>query len=144
MKIGYCKAGGYIYALNNDNITANYFYAYYIYETSMRYYEQLFDAFPEGKIPAYVQAVVLNDLGRKFRSNKLYPYHYEKEELKKAKERVRDLISRIDVRVIRTMPNIDLYHRMFFLKLHKKCVPEVICDSRKFGLFVAGRKMDVW
>ena len=144
MKIGYCKAGGYIYALNNDNITANYFYAYYIYETSMRYYEQLFDAFPEGKIPAYVQAVVLNDLGWKFRSNKLYPYHYEKEELKKAKERVRDLISRIDVRVIRTMPNIDLYHRMFFLKLHKKCVPEVICDSRKFGLFVAGRKMDVW
>lgn len=146
MKIGFCSEGGYVYALNSDNITGTYFYAYYNFEPSMAYYERLFDEFQEkkGGLPKYIQAIVLNDLSWKFRSNKLYPYHYGEEELKRARERVAALITRIDPSVIMDIPKVEKYHRYYFLSLRKGHQPQVVGDCRKVGLFVDGKKISEW
>lgn len=144
MKIGYCEKGGYVYALNSDNITGNYFYAYYNFEPAMAYYERLFDAFSGQRIPKYIQAIVLNDLGWKLKSNKLYPYHYSKKEFETAKRRVSKLVSRMDPDVIMEIPNIDGYHRYFFLNMRENSNPEIIGDSRKLGLFIEGEKIGEW
>lgn len=144
MKIGFCKKGGYVYALNSDNITGNYFYAYYNFEAATGYYERLFDVFSEGKIPKYVQSIVLNDLGWKFRGNKLYPYHYPEKQFAEAKERIADLLSKMDVRTIMKFPNLDTYHRYHFLKMRKNSEISVLGDSRKIGIFVDGKKVSEW
>lgn len=117
MKIGYCKEGGYIYALNNDNITANYFYAYYIFETAIQYYEALFAEFKENQVPKYFQSLVLNDLSWKLRSNKLFPYHYEEREFNWAFQRICNLMRQMDDDVILGHPDVDMYHKYYFLSL---------------------------
>jgi len=129
MKIGFCDEGGYVYALNNDNITANYFYAYYIFETSMNYYEELFASFENGVVPKYFQSLVLNDLSWKLRSNKILPYHYTPEELEKAKERVRKLVEYMDEEMILSHPDVDLYHKHFFLSLKKDNNCRMVADD---------------
>lgn len=144
LKIGCCNEGGYIYALNNDNITANYFYAYYIFETSIKYYEQLFAEYKGKRIPRYVQAIVLNDLSWKFRANKLYPYHYSEDKLEEARKRVERLVEQMDVDVLFDMPHVDLYHRHHFLKMKVKDNYHIIEDSDRFGLFAAGERINVW
>ncbi|MCR5848968.1 MAG: glycosyltransferase, partial [Lachnospiraceae bacterium] len=58
-KIGFCSRGEYQYNRSNEgSIVSNYFYAYYIFESSMAYFERLFGEF-EGKVPKYYQAMYL-------------------------------------------------------------------------------------
>jgi hypothetical protein len=115
MKIGYCPDGTYMYNRGNEtSIVQTYFYAYYMFEYSMKYFEDLFGYF-EDKVPRYFQAMYLNDLNYKIRNDFLYPYHYEGEKFEQAKHRIIALLNRVDVETIAKHPQISNYHKQYWI-----------------------------
>lgn len=143
MKIGYCDEGGYIYALNDNNITANYFYAYYIFETSFDYYEKLFANFPQNQVPQYYQSLVLNDISWKLRSSKLFPFHYTGEKFQKAYGRIVNLIKQMDDEMILNHPDVDTYHKYYFLKLKDENY-HIVQQEGKFYLYNGQTELEGW
>lgn len=142
MKIGFCNEGGYVYALNEYNITSNYFYAYYIFETSMAYYEKLFDEFSE-KVPFYFQSLVLNDISWKLTSSKLFPFHYTNEKFAEAEQRIANLLKRMDDKMILSHPSVDNIHKYYFLSI-KDGNYHIVKDYNGFALYNGKVKLQGW
>ena len=115
MKIGYCDRGLYRYLYQPDSLVRTYYYAYYIFEMTIKYWEDLFASFGEGKVPAYYQAAYLNDLSWKTINDILLPYHYEPEKLEEAKGRIIRLLDQVEDWVILRHPNIDPFHRAYWI-----------------------------
>ncbi|MBQ8784229.1 MAG: glycosyltransferase [Clostridia bacterium] len=116
MKIGYCTGAKYLYTKNPGSITNTIFYAYYIFETTMAFWEELFNSFPDG-VPQYFQAMYINDINWKTRSDILLPYHYEEAEFNKAVERICALLKKVDDSVISRHPKVDPPHKSYMLGL---------------------------
>lgn len=116
MKIGYCTGAQYLYTKNPSSITNTIFYSYYIFETTMAFWEKLFDSY-EDKVPPYIQALYVNDVNWKTRSDILLPYHYDTEEFNLAKERICKLLKRIDDEVILKHPKVETPHKYFMIGL---------------------------
>jgi glycosyltransferase involved in cell wall biosynthesis len=115
-KIGYCNKGEYRY--NKDNagsIVATYFYAYYIFESTIAWFESLFAQY-EGAVPRYVQALLVNDLNWKTKASILLPTHYAPAAFAHAKARVQALLQRVDTEIILTHPEMDPFHAQYFLQ----------------------------
>lgn len=139
MKIGYCDKGEYQYNRSNEtSIMATSYNAIEMFETCMKYFEDLFASFPD-EVPRYYQAMYIHDLQWKVRENILFPYHYEKDDFRKAEERIADLLDRVDEEVIMTHPNIDNFHRFFWLKMKKNNHAAVYGTDQYLGLVVNGR-----
>lgn len=119
MKIGYCTGAQYLYTKNPASITSTIFYSYYIFETTMAFWEKLFDSFGE-RVPPYIQAMYVNDINWKTRTDILLPYHYDKEKYDKAVERICNLLKRVDDEVILKHPKVEIPHRYFMLSLKDK------------------------
>ncbi len=119
MKIGYCTGAQYLYTKNPASITNTIFYSYYIFETTMEFWEELFASYPE-KVPPYIQAMYVNDINWKSRSDILLPYHYEKEERDRAVERICSLLRRVDDEVILKHPKVEAPHKYCMLGLKDK------------------------
>lgn len=117
MKIGYCSKGIYYYLHQAESIVRTYFYAYYIFENTMKFWEDIFDYYKDGVIPQYIQALYLNDINWKTTSDILLPYHYEKEKFEEAKSRILRLLDKVDDEVILRHPAVDNFHRQFFIRL---------------------------
>lgn len=141
LKIGFCDKGEYQYNRSNDgSIVSNYFYAFYIFESSMAYFERLFAEF-EGAVPRYYQAMYLNDLIWKHNEDKLYPYHYQGEKFEKAMERIRSLLKRVDAEMIYRHPQLDNFNKQYWLKLKPNVYPMVQADENGMGIYVEGRRI---
>ena len=111
MKIGFCGSGEYRYNRNNtESIVSTLFSPYYIFETSMEFYENLFNSF-SGRVPPYFQGIVFNDLRWKLKEDKLLPYHYSPNEFEKAQERIDNLLRRVDADTIILHPSVNEYDR---------------------------------
>lgn len=119
MKIGYCTGAQYLYTKNPSSITGTVFYSYYIFETTMAFWEELFDSFGES-VPQYIQAMYINDINWKTHMDILLPYHYGEAEFKRAEERICNLLRRVDDEVILKHPKIEIPHRYFILGLKNK------------------------
>lgn len=117
MKIGYCNKGVYYYLHQPQSIVRTFFYAYYIFEKTMKFWEDIFAYYEDGKIPYYIQALYLNDVSWKTCSDILLPYHYEEDKLKEAKNRVLRLLNKVDDEIILRHPSVDNFHRQFFINL---------------------------
>ena len=76
LKIGYCENAVYYYRQHSGSSTHSVFYAYYLFEQTTAMWEAFFDDYPDGKVPAFIQACYLNDLNWKTNSDILLPYHY--------------------------------------------------------------------
>ncbi|MDR3313590.1 MAG: CDP-glycerol:glycerophosphate glycerophosphotransferase [Oscillospiraceae bacterium] len=114
-KIGYCARGEYRYNRSNaESIVATYFYPYFIFESTMAWFEGLFGQY-SGAVPRYVQALFVGDLRRKTKESILLPTHYPPEQLARAKARVRALLLRVEDDIILTYPNTEVYHTQYFL-----------------------------
>ncbi len=142
MKIGFCNEGGYIYALNDYNLTTNYFYPYYIFEISTKYYEDLFNNFPE-KVPPYYQSLVLNDISWKLTANKLLPFHYVDGKFIQAQQRIINLLKRMDDKVIMDHPNVNDIHKYYFLKV-KGGDYHIVKEYNEFALYNGKVKLQGW
>ena len=138
MKIGYCPDGTYMYNRGNEtSIVQTYFYAYYMFEYSMKYFEDLFGYF-EDKVPRYFQAMYLNDLNYKIRNDFLYPYHYEGEKFEQAKHRIIALLNRVDVETIANHPQISNYHKQYWISLKENAFPAVMLTETAAGALCSG------
>ena len=115
MKIGYCAEGTYIYRKQPDSIVRTYFYAYYIFESTMRFWEELFGGYEKGHVPQYIQALYLNDLNWKTKLDILLPYHYDSYKFEQAQKRIVNLLNQVDDEVIINHPMVNKYHRMYFI-----------------------------
>ncbi|MCR5796418.1 MAG: bifunctional glycosyltransferase family 2 protein/CDP-glycerol:glycerophosphate glycerophosphotransferase [Eubacterium sp.] len=117
MKIGYCNKGVYYYLHQPQSIVRTFFYAYYIFEKTMKFWEEIFDYYGDGPIPQYIQALYINDVSWKTCSDILLPYHYDEEKLAEAKSRILRLLNKVDDDVILRHPSIDNFHRQFYINL---------------------------
>jgi Glycosyltransferases involved in cell wall biogenesis len=139
LKIGFCEDGEYLYNRSNDSsIVANYFYAYYIFESSLAYFERLFQEF-DGDVSKYYQAMYLNDLIWKHNENKLYPYHYDNEKFEHAMARIIQLLNRVDSDVIVNHPKLDNFQKQYWLKLKSNAAPMIVADVNGAKLYVDGK-----
>lgn len=119
MKIGFCTGANYLYTKNPSSITNTIFYSYYIFETTMKFWEELFSSF-NNNVPPYFQAMYINDINWKSKTDILLPYHYDKPEYDKAVERICALLRRVDDNVILKHPKVESPHKYFMLELKDK------------------------
>ena len=115
MKIGYCPGATYYYLRQPNSIVSTIFYAYFIFESSMKFWEELFDCYKGGAVPYYIQALYLNDVAWKMQGDILLPYHYSKENLDIAKDRIQTLLDKIDDIVILGHPALDRFQKHYFI-----------------------------
>ena len=117
-KIGYCDNAEYYYIRNNESTTSTKFYAYYIFESSMNFWEEEFSEFSD-YVPYYVQALYISDISWKLRMNKLLPYHYDEADYNKAWNRITSMLSRCDDAIIINHPNVLREHILYWLAKKK-------------------------
>ena len=140
MKMGYCPGGTYMYNKGNESsIMRIYFHAYYLFETSIKYFEELFANF-SGKVPKYFQAMFINDINWRLSDDILYPYHYEGEERERAKRRIIDLLNRVDSDTILEHPMIEIYRSCYWLAKKENTSIEFIQDSEGLKLMIDGNE----
>ncbi len=141
MKIGFCNSGEYRYNRNNaESIVSTFFSPYYIFESSMEFYENLFNSF-KGRVPPYFQGIVFNDLRWKLKEDKLLPYHYSPEEFQKAQNRIDNLLRQIDSDTIILHPSVNEYHIHYWLSRKPDCFPTVIAQTDSISVAADGKKI---
>ncbi len=113
MKMGFCVDAKYIYNRAETTSSGKISGACYIFEQSMNMFEDMFKT-PD-PVPLAYQGLYINDLAWKLRSNILYPYHYDGARFEKAICRIKTLLSRVDNEVILNHPDIDFFHKFYWL-----------------------------
>ena len=117
-KIGYCADAEYYYIRHNDSITGTYFHAYYIFESTILFWESELSRYKE-HTPFYIQALFISDINWKLRSNILLPYHYSEEEYSEAWNRIVNLLEKCDNELIINHPNVNKSHILYWLTKKK-------------------------
>lgn len=133
-KIGYCDNAEYYYIRNNESTTSTKFYAYYIFESSMNFWEEEFSEFSD-YVPYYVQALYISDISWKLRMNKLLPYHYDEADYNKAWNRIRSMLSRCDDAIIINHPNVLREHILYWLSKKKSNAFHVDFGRKSIDVF---------
>ncbi len=139
LKIGYCAQACYLY--NRDNETSavsSKFHAYYLFEPSMKYFESLFSKYKD-RVPLYYQAMFFHDLRWKLTSKILFPFHYEGKEFENAINRIKNLLSRVDVEIITKNPSISKEHIRFWLSLKPNVFPQHYVSSDGIDIVAEGK-----
>lgn len=140
MKIGYVNEAEYLYLQRADSITKSYFHAYYLFDSTTKFWENVFDSF-EGNVPRYFQALFLNDVIWKNNKNILKPYQYEGEKYNQEYGRILRLLDMCEDYVILNFPLIDSYYKMYYLSLKKsnKLIPIESENTSNIGITNNGK-----
>ena len=142
LKIGYCSKAVYLYNRNNESsAVATKFHAYYIFESSMEYFESLFARY-EDKVPRYFQAIFFHDLRWKLIEKILYPFHYDEEQFEKAMDRIKNLLARVDVDIIVSNPSINKKHIHYWLNLKPNAFPTPYVTEDSMDIIADGRTIE--
>ena len=114
-KFGYTTEAEYLYNKDNDDsIMATSFHAFYIFEENTAWFERMFAAYP-GRVPPYLQGLLVNDIEWKLRGDLLFPWHYEGRAFENAVERLRALLRRVDACMIIRHPQMSQRQKIFWL-----------------------------
>lgn len=113
--IGYCAEATYYYRQQVASVTKTRFYAYYLFDATIGFWESAFSWFDN--VPEYYQALFISDLSWKFKSDILFPYHLQGEEYQAQVNRIRRLLKSVSPEVILNHPAVNRYHRSYFLEL---------------------------
>lgn len=116
MKIGYVDEAEYLYFQRSNSITNSLFYAYYLFDKTTRFWEEVFNSF-EGEVPRYFQALFLNDVIWKNKKDILKPYQYEGKKYEQEYGKILKLINMCDDYVIINHPLLDIYYVLYYLNL---------------------------
>mgnify|MGYP004514754725 CR=1 FL=1 len=128
-KIGFVKEARYYYRRIGISVSSLKNNPYYCFEEIISYNESLLEKYKENnEIPKYIQSLVLHTLNWRLNCDELFPYHYNKEEYKNAKQRIIELIKKIDPDVICSAKNIDLYNKFFFFVFSLR-KPELLVED---------------
>lgn len=123
-RLGYVREAEYLYNLRlAGSATGERENPYYIFEDAMSFYEGLIRQYSaDGKVPRYVQTVILNDFEWKIRRDILFPYHYDSAGYSRAVARIRELADALDTDVIMNCPApFDTAHKFYLLSLKSQC-----------------------
>lgn len=120
MKIGYCNEGKYLYFQQPNSITQTYFHAYFLFNKTTQYWENLFNSYNNKKIPGYTQALFLNDIAWKMKLDILKPYQYEGDKFIEKFDRILNLLNKTDDDVIINHPGIGEYYKYYYINLKKE------------------------
>lgn len=138
MKIGFCARGEYIYNRDNpDGIVSSQFSPETTFDTSMSFYEELFDSFGD-VVPAYFQGIVFNDFRWKYKDGRFLPTHLDGEEWLRADRRIDRLLSRIEEDTIVLHPSVPQYYRFYWLMRRPNSHPIVLSD-KKLSIISSGK-----
>ena len=141
MKIGFCSDGEYIYNRDNvDSIVSTKFSPENIFDTSMTFYEKLFDSFGRF-VPTYYQGIVFNDLRWKLKDGKLLPLHLSGEDWEKANIRIDRLLARIEEDTIVLHPSVSENRFFYWLLRRPNSHPTVVCTDKGISIVSDGRKL---
>lgn len=141
MKIGFCSDGEYIYNRDNvDSIVSTKFSPENIFDTSMTFYEKLFDSFGRF-VPTYYQGIVFNDLRWKLKDGKLLPLHLSGEDWEKANIRIDRLLARIEEDTIVLHPSVSENRLFYWLLRRPNSHPTVVCTDKGMSIVSDGRKL---
>lgn len=141
MKIGFCSDGEYIYNRDNvDSIVSTKFSPENIFDTSMTFYEKLFDSFGMF-VPTYYQGIVFNDLRWKLKDGKLLPLHLSGEDWEKANIRIDRLLARIEEDTIVLHPSVSENRLFYWLLRRPNSHPTVVCTDKGISIVSDGRKL---
>ena len=116
LKIGYVKEAVYNYIRNDTGLVASASYPLYSFESSIAYFEELFDNYRDNEIPEYYQDLFIHDISWKFAETVLYPYHYNDHEFKIAEKRIVKLLDKVSNRIIMSYPQMDNYQKLYWIR----------------------------
>lgn len=120
-KIGYVENAIYYYRRVGAGASSIKNNPYICFEDIINYNEWLLEHFKKnGKIPKYIQSLVIHTINWRLNSDKLYPYAYKEKDYNKALKRVHNLVKQIDVDVIGNSTIIPPYNKIYFLKIKNK------------------------
>lgn len=117
LEMGFCSTAKYIYNRSNESSSGRLSGACYIFETSLKLFEDLFERYRGMRVPAAFQGLFVNDVYWKMLSNIFFPYHYSKDEYSRAMFRVKALLRRCDNYVILSHPNFDFFEKFYLMRL---------------------------
>ena len=142
-RFGFCQEAVYLYDNTNETSATNTkLNPYYSFDQSISVYEKIIDESIRrvGTICEYVQAVIVNDLGWKLRSNVLFS---ESKKLQNVQvQKIRGILQHINPEIILNHPNLDKFHKHFFLRL-SGVTPKVYFLGQKIMFEVAGYREHV-
>lgn len=137
--IGFCADAEYRYMRRGESITGSMFNPINLFEATQSYFENMFSEYEE-EVPQYFQSMYVHDLQWKTKSNILFPYHYEGEEYDAAIDRIKQLLVRVNEDVIINHPDMDIFHKVFWLSMKPDnralCIPE----ENRLNIFSNGKR----
>lgn len=118
-KIGYVKEAKYLYRIYGNSTTDYKVNPLYSFEQYMYVFETLFEQFKDkdGKVPKYIQRIVLNGIRFRINQDRLFPYYLEGKEKEEAYNRIINLIKKIDDSTIMQYTQMHKYHKMYLIGL---------------------------
>lgn len=136
LKMGYCADAKYIYNRSENSSSGKISGACYIFEQAMKMFEDMFRGYDY--VPAAFQGLYINDLAWKLRSNILYPYHYDEKSFEFAVERIKTLLAKVEPEVILNHPDINFYHKFYWLSMKPNIEIKPFFENGRFGLKLNG------
>lgn len=115
LEMGFCSSAKYIYNRSDESSSGKLSGACYIFESSLKLFEEIFARYEH--VPLAFQGLFVNDVYWKLLSNIFFPYHYPKDEYRKAISRVKKLLRRCDNFVILSHPNFDFFEKFYLMRL---------------------------
>lgn len=132
LKMGCCADAKYIYNRSENSSSGRISGACYIFEQAMKMFEDMFRGYDY--VPAAFQGLYINDLAWKLRSNILYPYHYDEKSFDFAIDRIKALLAKVEPEVILNHPDINFYHKFYWLSMKPNAVVKPFFERKRFGL----------
>ena len=117
-KLGFCKEAVYTYYRHSGSASSTMNSPYYCFDQYTGFFSNLLDSFCDknGKPHPIAQALVVYNLGWRITSDLLVSQ--SDEDIKKAQlDTIRNILSRVDNKIITDSIYIDPYHMDFFMKL---------------------------
>ena len=139
-KIGFCSKGEYCYNRSNEgSIVSVSFHAFYLFEKSLAYFENLFAQFEDIEVPKYYQNMYLSDLIWKLEQNVLWPHHYDKKRFEESVQRIKKLLGRVDNEIIYNHPSLDNFQKQYWLDMKPNTNPVVYAEPDGIRILVDGK-----
>lgn len=132
LKMGYCADAKYIYNRSENSSSGKISGACYIFEQAVKMFEDMFCGYDY--VPAAFQGLYINDLAWKLRSNILYPYHYDEKSFEFAIDRIKALLAKVDPAVILNHPDINFFHKYYWLSMKPNAIVKPFFEDSRFGL----------
>ena len=138
-KIGFVKNAIYYYRRHGNGASQSINNPYYCFEDIMRYNEDILNRYKvDGKIPKYIQSLVINTIKWRFTSDQLFPYHYTGQDFKYAVDRIRNMIKCIEPEVLMNIRGLSYFYKIALLKFSGRNIElkfendiSIYCDDIK-------------